>query len=608
MTGRDLERAFLNALRPPRRQTVSEWADENRVLVSESSSAPGRWRTQDYQKEIMDAFTDSAVQRIVLMWGAQVGKTEIMLNCMMYSIAIDPGPIAYVNATTLFSEDFSKRRFAPAVRVCEPCANLIADVRSRDSSNTITMKTFPGGSAAFLGASSPVELAGRPIRYVFGDEIDRWPRSAGTEGDPIKLIERRAETFRGRKLIYVSTPTVKGDSRIEKEFLLGTQEELTFACPGCGALHPLEFKQIIYDHTRKTAPAGGTQFKIRNIRWHCPDCGGAFDERTVKAAPVFWQAAAPEALKERATRSFHMNAFLSPWARWQDIVREYLEAGKDRERLQVFYNTRLGEAWQDVDMSSQVDVLFMRREIYGCDVPEGVKILTCGVDTQDNRLEYEVVGWGGGDESWGIRRGILPGRPDTDAPWDALEELLKFKFVRADGAHMGIRCTFMDSGGHFTQEVYQRTHAMQRRGIKIFAIFGREGADKAYVTMSRKQGAGLIFQIGVDSGKAAIMYAASIDEPGEGYMHFPRDAGFGYERDYFSSLLSEKMGLHVFRGRQRMGWHKIYERNEALDCRNYARAAYKGFDWHTTGQERDARAGAHAAGGVARYISRGIKV
>ena len=176
----ELLRYTYEMFRPPQLQTVSEWADQNRILVTESSAEPGRWRTDraPYQREIMDAFTQPGIWKIVIQASAQVGKTELELNMMGRAIDVDPGPMLFIQPTDGFAEDFSKRRVAPMIRACRVLKNKVYEAKSRDSGNTITMKTFPGGSVAFTGANSPTELAGRPVRYVFMDEIDRLCRPA----------------------------------------------------------------------------------------------------------------------------------------------------------------------------------------------------------------------------------------------------------------------------------------------------------------------------------------------------------------------------------------------------------------------------------------------
>ena len=194
---RELLRFTYSMFRPPKPQTVSEWADENRVLTSESASEPGPWRTDraPYQREIMDAFTQPGVYEIVVMASAQVGKSEIELNMLGRAIDNDPGPMLYVQPTDKVAEDYSKRRIAPMFQACPTLRDKIFKAKGRDSNNTITMKTFPGGSLAIIGANSPSDLASKPVRYIFLDEIDRFPASAGTEGDPLSLAQKRQTTF-----------------------------------------------------------------------------------------------------------------------------------------------------------------------------------------------------------------------------------------------------------------------------------------------------------------------------------------------------------------------------------------------------------------------------
>ena len=246
----DLERETLELFRPPKRQTVSEWADENRVLVSESSSEPGPWRTDraPYQREIMDAFTQRGVHEIVVMSSSQVGKSEIELNMMGQAIDNDPGPMLYVQPTDSVAEDYPKRRIAPMISACPTLRQKIYRAKGRDSANTITMKLFPGGSLAIVGANSPSDLASKPVRYIFFDEIDRFPLSAGTEGDPIKLAERRTETYRhNRKIVKTSTPTIKGASKIEDAYMKGTQEEWRTECPHCRQFSYIRFEDVRFD-------------------------------------------------------------------------------------------------------------------------------------------------------------------------------------------------------------------------------------------------------------------------------------------------------------------------------------------------------------------------
>ncbi|MCE5343332.1 MAG: phage terminase large subunit family protein, partial [Eubacteriales bacterium] len=484
MNLRELMQGTLQLFRPPRKITVSDWADKNRMLVSESAAEPGPWRTEraPYQREIMDAFTQPGIWKIVIMASAQTGKTEIELNMMGRGIDIDPGPMLFVQPTDDFGEDFSKRRVAPMIRACPVLQKKVYEAKSRDGGNTVSMKTFPGGSVTITGANSPTELAGRPIRYVFMDEIDRFPKSAGTEGDPLELTERRTETFRhNRKIVLTSTPTIKGASKIEEAYLTGTQEEWHTECPHCHEFSYIRFADIHFDRTEYDKD-GKKGYRVNSATWRCPNCKQETGEFETKRSPAKWVARNPGAL-ETGVRSFRLNAFMSPWSDWKEAVHTFLKAQNDPERLKVFYNTVLGETWELKDRSGRPEKLHERREHYNAEVPTGVLVLTMGIDTQDNRLEYEVVGWNREEESWGISRGVIPGRADADGVWDEVDALLDREWKMKDGRAMRVLATFIDSGGHFTQEVYKA--CAKRANKRIWPIKGEPGEGKPYVRLMK---------------------------------------------------------------------------------------------------------------------------
>ena len=583
MTLHELVRDTYEMFRPPKLQTVSEWADENRVLVTESSAEPGQWRTDraPYQREIMDAFTQPGIWKIAIQASAQVGKTELELNMMGRAIDLDPGPMLFIQPTDNFAEDFSKRRVAPMIKACPVLARKVYEAKSRDAGNTIGMKTFPGGSVTFTGANSPTELAGRPVRYEFMDEIDRFPKSAGSEGDPLELAERRTETFRhNRKIVQTSTPTIKGASNIERAYKSGTQEEWHTQCPHCQEYSYIKFDDIRFEKEDYKDDNGDKQYRIKSVTWRCPRCGEETAEHIAKRSPGRWVKMNPEAETELGIRSFKLNAFMSPWSDWKDIIRSFLKAKDDPELLKVFYNTMLGETWEVRDRTGAPEKLHARREHYNAEVPTGALVLTMGIDTQDNRLEYEVVGWSRDEESWGISRGVIPGRADAPGVWEEVDELLDREWKMANGMKMRILATFIDSGGHFTQDIYRE--CAKRNAKRIWPIKG-EGGEGVQLVRPMKKNAGkeTRFIIGVDGGKDAIMYAATeVMDPGPKYMHFPTDYRLGYDMDYFRGLISEKPVIHRRGGKGVVVWEKVYERNEPLDCRNYARAAFKYFNWN----------------------------
>lgn len=583
----ELARFTYSMFKPPARQTVSEWADKHRVLVSDASAEPGRWRTDraPYQREIMDSFTQPGIWQIVVMASAQTGKSEACLNMMGYVIDTDPGPMLYVQPTDKTAEDYSKRRIQPMINACPSLRRKVFKQKGRDSANTITMKTFPGGSLAIVGANSPADLASKPVRYIFLDETDRFPVSAGTEGDPQELAERRTETFRhNRKIVKTSTPTIKGRSRIERDYMKGTQEEWHTECPHCHTFSFIRFDDIKFEKEEIKSADGDIDYIVTEAKWQCPMCKRMMDEYETKRLPAKWVSKNPRAL-ENGIRSFKLNAFMSPWSDWKDICRSFLKAQKDPELLKVFHNTMLGESWE-VRSNSGLDVkLYNRREHYDAEVPNGVLLLTMGMDTQDNRLEYEVVGWDRNGQSWGISRGVIPGRADAPGVWDEVDMLLDREWKMRNGVKLRILATFIDSGGHHTTTIYKE--CARRASKRIWPIKGEKGEGKVECRpMQRSMGDGAKFMLGVDAGKEGIMFEAGVEEPGPHYMHFPLEQRAGYDREYFKGLISERMEIHRKGGKANVVWEQFYERNEPLDCRNYARAAYRYFNWHFDELER----------------------
>lgn len=587
---RKLVESCLPNFMPPPDMTVSEWADANRRLSSENSAEAGQWRTSrtPYLAEIMDAFTDPYVEKIVVTASSQVGKTEMLMNMLGYVVDIDPGPVMYCMPTVDNAEDFSKRRLEPMIRDTEPVRRKMAASKSRSSGNTILKKRFPGGMLTLVGSNSPANLASVPARYVFGDEIDRWAKDAGGEGDPAGLLEARTATFWNKKIVMVSTPTVKGASAIETEFMLGTQEYWSAKCPHCGEYHFVTFDDIRFDHERLVT-GDKIQFLVSNISYLCPDCGCLSSEGDMAATDHKWVSKRPEAAKN-GTRSFWINAFSSPWVPWEHIIKRFLEAKDDPAKLKVVYNTLLGQLWEERGEIQDTDVLEDSREEYEAELPDGVLCLTCGVDTQDNRLEFEVVGHGMFDETWGIERGVLWGKPDAPNRdgqpnvWSQLDSVLDRQWSYKDGKTLRISVTFVDSGGHYTQEVYRECAA--RMSKRVFPVKGRGGEGVPYTSKpskqafvsadsrGRKKSSNVwLYVLGVDAGKEKIMSALQVREPGPRYCHFPFDESRGYDAAFFDGLVSERLVLMPSGNWQ---WRKVtgHRRNEALDCRNYANAAF----------------------------------
>ncbi len=550
---------------PPPNLTVSQWADKFRRLSREYASEPGRWKTDraPYQRGIMDCVTDSRVRRVTVMAAAQTGKTEIELNIFGYLVDVDPCSILWVWPSEDLGESFSKERLAPTIQDTPVLREKIRDVKSRSSDNTILSKKFPGGYVAIVGANSPKKLASRPVRALLMDEIDGYPASAGTEGDPRKLAEKRVTTYWNSLVIQTSTPTITDLSPIDSEWKKGTMERWYWPCPKCGKDVNPRWELLIW------------QGREENPVMRCPHCGKESEEQHWKRQNGRWIADHPE---RRKHRSFHLTGLISPWISWPELVEEYIEAKESGgiQALQVFYNTRLARTWDAIDSSIELETLEQHKEEYKMP-PLGVLVLTAGVDIQDDRLEVEVVGWGIGYESWGIAYRVFVGNPARDMHvWSQLDDLLKQQWIRADGQMLSVACVCIDSGGHATSQVYRFTRLREDR--RVYAVKGRGGAGVPQVSKPSRAGRekALLFTLGVDQIKALLIARLKVEEPGPDYCHWPASEETGYDEKYFDGLTAERRVVETTsQGARKVRWVKRTQksRNEPLDCRVYATAA-----------------------------------
>ena len=557
-------------LKPPPELTLSQWADRYRMLSAESSAEPGRWHTDKapYQREIMDAIGDAHIRRVVIMCAAQLGKTELLLNILGYFMAYAPAPILVMQPTLDMGQTFSKDRLAPMIRDT-PVLRGLVDVKSRYAGNTILKKNFPGGHITIVGANSATGLASRPIKVLLADEVDRYPGSAGTEGDPLSLAQKRQTTFWDKKTVMVSTPVIKGHSRIETEYNQSTREEWNVPCPECGHYQPFVWANLIFDPDDLQ----------KEIVYKCERCGCVANEYRWKQQSQQGRFVAENPGAE--TRGFHLNTLASTFCGWKEIVQKFIVAKEqldqgNPEGMKVWVNTELGETWEERGEQVEDTELFNRREIYDAVVPEEVLVLTAGVDVQDDRFEVEIVGWGVGKESWGIRYQKIYGDMLKEQVWEDLDAFLQTVWCKKDGTALRIISCCIDSGGHHTDQVYRFTKERYERGV--WAIKGKGGAEVPYIrnptTNNRVKTP--LFIIGVDAGKTLLYQRLRHNTKGPNYCHFPANEEAGYDETYFKGLTSEKMVVRFRKGRSVTVWElkdSKYKRNEPLDLRNYATAA-----------------------------------
>ncbi|EMG36603.1 bacteriophage tail assembly protein [Desulfocurvibacter africanus PCS] len=562
---------------PRPKLTLSEWADRYAYLSAENSSEPGKWKTLPFQRGLLDLVTDDTLERISIMKSARVGYTKLIDHAVGFFIHHDPSPIMVVQPTIEDAEGYSKEEIAPMLRDTPVLSELAGDPKSKTSNNTILKKQFPGCSLTLVGANSPRGFRRVTKRVVAFDEVDGYPPGgAGSEGDQIALGIKRTLTFWNRKIIEGSTPTIKGESRIEHSFEQGDQRRYFVPCPGCGWMQPLRWANLQWD---KELDAQGNVIRHMPETAHyvCEHCGECIPEsrKNWMVAQGEWRPTAEP--KKKGHASAHIWAAYSPFpnASWPRLVEEFLEAKDSPERLQVFVNTILGETWEEGGEKADTDSLLSRCEVYNAQVPLLVGVLSAGVDVQDDRFEIEVLGWGADHESWNIDYRVIYGDLAQPEIWKELDDYLLTIWEHESGRKIRISAVCLDSGGHFTQEAYR--FCKPRWGRRVYAIKG--GSSKTGPLVSKPSTSNNLkcplFTLNVGKLKDVTHARLRIKRREHevrtpGYCHFPVDR----DEDYFKGLTSEKRVTRYVKGHPVREWVKPSGvRNEPWDCRQYATAA-----------------------------------
>jgi phage terminase large subunit GpA-like protein len=559
--------AFGQGLAPEPSLSVSTWADEHRHLSSTASAEPGRWRTArtPYLREIMNCLSPShPAERVVVMSGAQIGKTECGNNWIGYVIHRAPGPMLMVQPTVEVAKRVSKQRLAPMIEATPALRERVAESRSRDSGNTVQVKEFDGGVLIITGANSSAGLRSMPIRFLFMDEVDEYPGDVDGQGDPVSIAEKRTTTFSRRKILLTSTPTLKGLSRIEREFLESDQRRYYLPCPKCGHSDYLTWREL--GHHRVEWQEG----RPETAHMVCGGCGERVEERhkTDMLLRGEWR---PTAQSDSHTAGFHLSALYSPlgWKSWAQCAAEFLRAKEDPFRLKTWVNTVLGETWEERGDSVAAGSLKARLERYPAEAPNGVGALVAAVDVQGDRLEAVVKGYGAGEESWLLAFTQIHGDPARETVWLDLDKFLAQEFVHESGQKLRIDLTVVDSGGAHTEHVYR--YAQARFDRRVFAIKGGSLTGRPLVERPsiHNRYRVKLFLLCVDTGTDIALSRLRVASPGPGYVHLPE----WVDEEYLAQLTAEKAIRKYVKGRGAVReWVKLRERNEALDLEVYALA------------------------------------
>lgn len=573
--------AAAASCKPRQRLSVSQWADAHRVLSSKASSEPGPWRTSrvPYLREPMDCLSvHSPIESVSIMKSSQTGFTEVGLNWIGYVMDHAPAPILAVVPSLEVRKRWVRQRLDPLIADSPRLSSMFDSRRKRDATNSEDLKDFPQGLLVLAGANSPASLASMPIKYVINDEVDRFQWDVGGEGDPLGLIRKRQQNFPRRKELNISTPTIKGASRIEGLFEAGDQRYYHVPCPECDSLLVLKWKQLQWRTDKTTG-------EVVHAWYVCEHCGSMIDEhhKTDMLARGRWVPTHPG----RRARSYHINSLYAPLGlglRWVELAREWLKCQGDNTQLKRFINTDLGEVWADESRKIDHRSLSERAEPYRLrEIPLGCLLLTCGVDVQGDRLELQTLGHGRGKVTWTIDVLVIPGDPGRDEVWDKLTDYLVQRFVNRFGRELVIEATLIDTGGHNTNDVYNYVRRVKelpqaKRPRRVMAGKGANTPGKPILAgRPRPQDINfrnkyikhgvLLWMVGTDTAKDLLVARLNGDANHDAGSRLVRFSG-DLTEDFYQQLTAETFDP------ERNKWVKLRNRrNEGLDTWVYATAA-----------------------------------
>jgi phage terminase large subunit GpA-like protein len=549
----------------PPRLTVSQWADQRRVIAP-GSPEPGRWRTDrtPYLREPMDSVSDPDGQITVLEMSSQVGKTEVLLNVAGYFVDAEPAPQLFVMPTLELSDSFSVSRFQKTVDHSPYLLDRIGKSSERDSQNTIREKHYPGGDIVFSGANSPASLASRPRRVVLMDEVDKYKSFIGKDGDPIGQAIQRTQNFYNRRIVIASTPTLEGESEIDAWFKRSDQRHFHCPCPDCGEYQPLVWEQVDWP-CRDTKEA-----RFADATYTCVHCGSLWNQRSVMLAVRAGKWVAHNA--DAPIRGYHVWAIYSPWVTMAALAQEWADARGNEAKEQAFVNLKLGRVYTPTKAAgTTVTELMSRRQDYGpTRIPGSVVCVTCFVDVQADRFEVQYLGWAIGDVKYVLDYQVLWGDVTAPATWDQLDrDLLSRGFPHPDGPPLSIEAIGIDAG-NWQQLVLDFVRTRRQAFRPFYAVKGVPGQGRPLWRESEQRfraGAKLHLS-GVDDGKTMLMQelaaGPSEDNPAAEYrVHFPAHL----DENYFRQLVeSERLKVDFVAGRPVRKWIQVSgRRNEALD-------------------------------------------
>lgn len=549
----------LQFLHPPEQLTVSEWAEKYRMLDSKSSAMPGPWSNDitPYLTGVMDEFNNYETEKIIFVKPTQIGGTEALQNMIGYIVMQDPSPTMIVYPTDTLAKSVSENRLQHMLKATPEIAKKF------DENSSLLELQFDSMYISLTGSNSPSGLASKPIRFLMMDEVDKYPGASSKEADPIKLASERTKTFHNKKIYITSTPTLKTGHIWKEKEAADIEKHFFVPCPHCGEYIEFKFQNIRFPDDEGMSYADRAEFAT----YVCQECGCLITDNDKHNMLKLgeWRTVRHNTKYVRNV-AFWINTLYSPFVRWSDIAKEFLVSKDDPEDLQNFVNSWLAEAWEDTKLKTSAELVLERQtELPAYVVPQWTKLLTAGVDVQENSLYWSIRAWGEFLTSQNIAHG-------QSLSFEEIDRIMNMQYMTEEGDPMVVNLCLIDSGDQ-TDIVYDfcalhSDYALPVKGSS-HAQLSHYKLSMVNKTDSRAYGMQLVL---VDGGRYKDMIAGRMQRPnGKGsWMVYS-----GCDMEYATQVTAEHKVNVKTPGGTKQVWQKksSHADNHYLDTEVYALAA-----------------------------------